>query len=329
MLEQGIGQVSLELNGRDNESILKDDSIKDEYKRKIKLVIKAKKYFFDYFAMEENTIYDQTTFLDQKAVTYLVIHSPHDQIKALKSCFPIAGCFPYQGFFNLDSAKDYKKQKEELGHHTFMRPVYAYSTLNHPLIPFSDNILSSFFHYQDNDLVQLIFHELVHTIIFVKNEAQFNENLAEFVSQVMLIDYLKLESNYFEKKKADREMQRKLNQKVVGLSKTLKEEYAKKANKPDYILRNFLENNFNPSIKKYCQENGLHEKSCWPLKQKWNNARFAALGTYVAKQNKIKDIYDKTGLNLKAFVYKLIELEDDFDSKKKFINYIEKEMVKK
>lgn len=323
MTEQGLGQVALEWNGRANEEVLADSKVSEEHKRKIRIVEKAKKYFYDYFGFETNSIYAQTTFLDQEAVSYLVIHSPVDKIKAMKSCFPIAGCFPYQGFFSKKSALEFKKEKEAEGFQTFMRPVYAYSTLNHPLIPFSDNILSSFFQYKDDQLVHLIFHELVHTIIFVKNEAQFNENLAEFISDSMMIDYLKLENNYVEQKKDLKERRGKLNQKIVALGKTLNNLYKKGENKSEYTLRNFVKNVFEPEIQKTCLEQRLN--SCWPLKGEWNNARFAAFATYEAKQDEILNIYKQMNLPLKAFVKRLIVLTDEFDHDKSFIEFLKEQ----
>jgi len=320
MTEQGLGQVSLEWNGTSNEKVLADKDVSDEHKRKIRIVEKAKKYFYEYFGLESNSIYNQTTFLDQDAVSYLVIHSPIDHIEAQKSCFPFAGCFPYQGFFNKNSAKDFIKDKQDEGFQTYMRPVYAYSTLNHPLIPFSDNILSSFFHYEDNQLVHLIFHELVHTIIFIKDETQFNENLAEFISDKMMIDYLGLEKDYVEKTKAWKHRSHYLNQKIVEFGVELNKLYKTQKNKPEFILRNFLKNNFEPGIKQICLEQRLPK--CWPLAEDWNNARFAAFSTYTAKQDELLNIFKEMGLPLKDFVKKLIELEDDFDHDKSFIEFI-------
>lgn len=323
MTEQGVGQVALEWNGRSNEDILKDPKVSEEHKRKIRLVEKAKDYFYNYYGFKSNSIYAQTTFLDQEAVSYLVIHSPADKIQAQESCFPIAGCFPYQGFFKKTSALEFKQQKEKEGFQTFMRPVYAYSTLNHPLIPFSDNILSSFFHYKDDQLVHLIFHELVHTIIFVKNEAQFNENLAEFISDHMMVDYLKLEKNYVEKRREHKLIRQRINQKIVSLGKTLNYLYQKGENNSEYTLKKFIRNVFNPEMKKSCQE--LDLKKCWPLEGEWNNARFAAFATYEAKQDEILALYQQMNLPLKDFVKRIIELTDDFDHDKNIIQFLKEQ----
>ena len=50
--------------------------------------------------------------LQNKAVSYLVIASPFQEIRAEETCFPLMGCFPYLGFFNLISAKNFAKNNE-------------------------------------------------------------------------------------------------------------------------------------------------------------------------------------------------------------------------
>ncbi|MBD65704.1 MAG: hypothetical protein CME62_10890 [Halobacteriovoraceae bacterium] len=322
--EQGTGQIALEYKGRANEKVLADKDVSQEHKEKIKLIQKAKAYFHQYFDIKATNIYEQTTFLDQDAVSYLVIHSPDNKIQALPSCFPIAGCFPYLGFFRKSSAMNFKAEKEEEGFHTYMRPVYAYSTLNHPMIPFDDNILSSFFHFNDEQLVALIFHELIHTIFFVKNQTQFNENLAEFVAQKLQREYLNLNEDYYQKRSQRKLQGRLMNNEIVKLSEILAQKYKTAQNKPSFIFENFMRNTFEPSIRLYCKQNNIETPKCWPLKVKWNNARFAALRTYEAKQNQIEELYKKMNLNLKDFMHKLIKLENEYTGEMSFLEFVKK-----
>jgi len=91
--------------------------------------------------------------LENSAVTYLVVASPFNEIKAVETCFPVMGCFPYLGFFNLNSAKNFAKEKENENYVTWIRPVYAYSTLGY----FTDTILSSFFIIPTTSWLNLFF----------------------------------------------------------------------------------------------------------------------------------------------------------------------------
>ena len=156
MTKQGMGQLSLQNRAISNDKALTDVRISPEHKDKIRKVGVYKKYFYNYFKRKSTPIYTQTTMLDSEAVTYLVIASRYDEIKAYKTCFPIINCVPYLGFFDKKDARDYREEMERKDYVTYQRPVYAYSTLGY----FNDTILSSFFHYKDYQLAELIFHEL-------------------------------------------------------------------------------------------------------------------------------------------------------------------------
>jgi predicted aminopeptidase len=320
--EQGLGQLSLEYNDIDNEDFLKDPKQSEKYKEKVRLIEKAKKYFFDYYGLKETSIYDEVKILDQEAVTYLVIHSKASEIKAISTSFPIVGSFPYLGFFSKESALEFKNKKMKEGFHTYIRPVYAYSTLNHPLMPFDDNILSSFFHYKDKSLVELVFHELVHTVIFVGDNVGFNENLAQFISEKMSVEYFNYSKSDQTKMINQKTKFLNLNREIVSMSKDLNQQYKKQNSEYDLILKVFLEKRFIPNVKELCEKTGI--KNCWPLKEKWNNARFAALGTYEGKREVLSEIYKQYNLNLADFVLMLINKEKQFDEKTSFVEFLKK-----
>ena len=325
IFQQGVGQVALEYNDIDNEDFLLDPNQSDEHKEKVRVILKAKKFFYSYFKLKETSIYDEVKILDQPAVTYLVIHANDKKIKPIKTSFPIVGSFPYLGFFKKSDADKYVNEKKQEGFQTFIRPVYAYSTLNHPLWPFHDNILSSFFSYNERSLTELIFHELVHTIVFVGDNIQFNENLAQFISEKLTVNYFKNSDEQLLKIKARQEKNRELNRYIVSLSKELQKLYDKADGNYLEIQKDFLTKKFMPKVKRECRRLGF--KQCWPLKQYWNNARFAALGTYEGKRDLLGDIYHQSNLSLKEFVIKLIELEKKYDQDKmSFTQFLKKEL---
>ena len=99
LYDQGIGQIKLLNSGIDNKDVLKDKSISKRDKHKIQKIIEYKNFFYHFWGKKPADIYEQTVFLSEKAVTYLVITSPYNKVEALKECFLVAGCFPYLGFF--------------------------------------------------------------------------------------------------------------------------------------------------------------------------------------------------------------------------------------
>lgn len=318
MSEQAFGHISLEYHGKNNSELLDDPKVDLEIKRKILLVQKAKKFFYEYFELESTPIYDETTILDQEAVTYLVIHSKKTKIKAIKTSIPFVGTFPYLGFFKKNSALEFAKKKQDQGYVTYVRPVYAYSTLNHPAIPFHDNILSSFFRYKDPDLIGTIFHELVHTVVFIDGEVQFNENLAQFISDELMKVYYKKNPDYSEQKKTKLENQRILMDKIVNLSEQLNSRYRNEREDPGIILKDFLTTTFYPQMNSLCLKLKVQD-SCWAVKGEWNNARFAALKTYESKRDELGEVYRESALSLKDFLIKIVKHEETFDRSKPFL----------
>ena len=314
LYEQGMGQMSLLSAGKDNKEVLKNVRVGKTQKEKIKKIEELKKYFYNYWGKKETRIYSQTTMLKQKAVTYLVIVSPHFEIKAMDNCFPLMGCFPYLGFFSLNSAKEFAKEQETEDKVTWIRPVYAYSTLGY----FTDTILSSFFEYDNFELSELIFHELFHTIFFVKNQVDLNENLAmyfsegmqeEYYTSINQIDYMKFE----QKRNAENKQIKKL---VVQLASELQHLYKsllpKTKEESDVILKEFLEDRFIVEVMKKCQALDIQPKNCFPLERKWNNASFAAFLTYEKKAMSLESLQKKLGLDLKGYYNWITKKYDAF-----------------
>lgn len=296
IVEQGQGQISLLMNSRDNQKILEDPNIKNDIKEKIKLIEKYKLFFFNYFDQKPNDIYSETTFLKNKAVTYLVIRSPYDKIKASKECFPFVGCFPYLGFFSKKSAVKYKNEWAKKGYYTYMRDVYAYSTLGN----FEDRILSSFFYYDNYQLAELIFHELFHTIFFVKNDVKLNENLANFIGKELVKLYFKtstkLVQKHFDNQKVSRTISIKINQLISEYKVILSKNQPNSKGQSDLLLNKFIASRFNNEMLKTCHH--LKLKKCYPIKKKWDNAKFAAMGTYEAEQKYINKLFNKSDKNV-------------------------------
>ncbi len=322
LYEQGVGQMALLSKGVDNEKAIKNVRIPKENREKIKKIEELKKYFYNFWQKKETSIYSQTTILKTRAVSYLVIASPHNEIKAVETCFPFMGCFPYLGFFNYKSADEFSKSftKEEFS--TWIRPVYAYSTLGY----LNDNILSSFFHYDEVELTELIFHELFHTIFFVKNEVELNENLANFFSEKMLQIYFKengkeesLKQFQLESKK-DQEIRKKIVFLSIKLNELYKSLMPSNMEDSKKILNEFLESTFTPEIEKVCLELYQSVKECGVLEKKWNNARFAAFLTYENKADDLSRLFVKTGSDVKEFYRYIAKKYDEYEKRDNIVD---------
>jgi predicted aminopeptidase len=317
LTEQGMGQVGLQWRGVKNEKILADPKISPEIKRKIQLVETYKKFFYDYFDKKPTGIYSKTTMLDSKAVTYLVVASPHTRIAAHEFEFPFMGSFPYIGFFSQESAHKFARELErEEKLVTWIRPVYAYSTLGY----LEDRILSSFFEYDDIQLAELVFHELFHTVFFIKDEVELNENLANLYGKELVKEFFKDRpelANYLKVK----EKRGQIDARIVEMIAILQSEFQKLGsfltdNKADEITQQFVTEVFRPELKNLCLQLDLDEKHC-ELKEEWNQASFAAFLTYEEKQNFLEELKKEKNLDLKEFLNWLNKEYQSYDNQKK------------
>lgn len=302
LVKQGVGQSSLLRSAKPNELLLSSSKVSSDVKQKIRLIQEYKKWFYDYGAWPQSSIYSKTVMLKKEAVSFLVIRSPKDEIRALEECFPFYGCFPYLGFFDLDDAQEYAQEKQLEKEVTWIRPVYAYSTLG----LFTDPILSSFFYYDDVQLAELIFHELFHTIFFVKNNVDLNENLANYFASKMSYEYFKTHApekltQIDEYKKLD-----EINSLVVEAAHTLGEIYQKNCpcqdDKLSQLQKQFIQDVFLKKVKLFCIKQNISLKNCWPLQKEWNNATFAASMTYEKSAMDLEALHKKQGGNLKDFL---------------------------
>ncbi|HLT21968.1 MAG TPA: aminopeptidase [Bacteriovoracaceae bacterium] len=306
LTEQGFSQFKLQWSGEDNEKILRDPKVDKETKRKITLIQDYKKFFYNYFDKKETRIYSKTSILKQEAVSYLLIASPRTKIESHKFSFPFFGEFPYLGFFNKESALAYGERLEKKGLSIYIRPVYAYSTLGY----LEDRILSSFFYYEDLDLAELIFHELFHTIFFIKNDVDLNENLANYFGKELVKIYFKDDPRLEEYKKSLGH-DKIVSKKIVDMIHILESEFAKLSThltdkKADEITEGFVHGVFLPELRAFCDERGISRRVCMS-ETMWNQARFAAFLTYEEEQDLISDLQMKLQLSFDDFYQWLVK----------------------
>ncbi len=121
--------------------------------------------------------YSSFVALDRPYVVWNVFAAPEYSVEGLQWCYPFIGCAPYQGYFNEEMALRAAQRFARQGYETYVGGVPAYSTLGW----FDDPLLSSFIHWPEADLANLLIHELAHSRVWVRGDVAFNESFAEFV----------------------------------------------------------------------------------------------------------------------------------------------------
>ena len=303
IFEQTAGQAALLSSRRKNSAVLNDPSISNEQKEKIRQVQEYKEFFFQYLGKEPKGIYSRTVILKEKAVIHLVVASEYNKVEPIDHCFWFVGCFPYISFFKKKSAIDFKRKLEQQDFYTYIRPVYAYSTIGY----FDDPILSSFFHYDEFELAELVFHELFHSIFYIKSKVSLNENLANYFSKKMALEYFKDRSRWLEEKIIQFKKGSIVRTRLVELANIYKKsvQLSPPLSKviADRRLQEFITQEFRPAIMKVCKEEGL--EPCYARERKWNNASLSAFLTYRDHMLSIEKLHHGLGVSLKEFLHYL------------------------
>lgn len=115
--------------------------------------------------------------LDREYVVWSVFAADPYNLNAQQWCYPFVGCAPYRGYFAKRDAQRAARRLAARGLDTYLGPVPAYSTLGW----FDDPLLSSFIHWPEAELANLLLHELAHSEVWVKGDVAFNESFASFV----------------------------------------------------------------------------------------------------------------------------------------------------
>jgi predicted aminopeptidase len=174
---QGYGQVKIVWQAKPIEEFLSDPQFPDSLKQKLHLIQEVRRYAIDSLGLKDTENYK--TLFDQKGEELMWVVQACDPFALTPKLwdFPVVGSVPYKGFFEKQRAMDERMRLEEEGYDVSIRNPGGWSTLGW----FTDPILSGMLKRDDGDLASLIIHEMVHATIFVKDDVDFNENLASFV----------------------------------------------------------------------------------------------------------------------------------------------------
>jgi predicted aminopeptidase len=129
--------------------------------------------------LPHNGSYESYADLGRPYVAWNVYAAPVFATEARKECFPFTGCVSYRGFFSEAEARRHAEKLRLAGNDVFVGGVPAYSTLGW----FDDPLLSTFIRFPDTQLARLLFHELAHQVVYVRDDTTFNESFAVAVEE--------------------------------------------------------------------------------------------------------------------------------------------------
>ncbi|MDH5544054.1 MAG: aminopeptidase [Gammaproteobacteria bacterium] len=178
--EQSIpGHFSLMLKMKEIDLVIRSN-VNENTKQKLKTVLKARHFASTHLSLPENESYTYYADIDRPYVTWNVVASPSLSLKPKTWCYFIIGCAVYRGYFNEEDAKAEAQSLVLQGYDVHIGGATAYSTLGF----FIDPVLSTMIKWQDFQLAGIIFHELSHQELYIKNDTAFNEAFATSVELI-------------------------------------------------------------------------------------------------------------------------------------------------
>jgi predicted aminopeptidase len=112
-------------------------------------------------------------------VVWNVVATPEFAVEPKRWCFPFVGCVGYRGFFDRADAEKFQRHLVEQGYDTYSGGSGAYSTLGY----FADPVLSTMIGGGEQYVASLLFHELAHQKLYVKDDSEFSEAFATAIEE--------------------------------------------------------------------------------------------------------------------------------------------------
>jgi len=186
--EQAVrGHLGLVFKSTSIDRLIATDQVGSRTRERLTLVREIRHFGVNQLSLPDNDSYTRYADLGRDYAVWAVFASKEFSVEPKTWCFPIAGCVPYRGYFSRHRAERFARDLKVSGLDVFSGGVPAYSTLGWG----ADPVLNTVLVWPDHQLAGLIFHELAHQVVYVKNESAFNESFATFVEEVGVQQWLR------------------------------------------------------------------------------------------------------------------------------------------
>jgi predicted aminopeptidase len=186
-IQQGLGQLEMVRNAVEIDSLLADKNYPDSLKRKLLIIKDVRRFAIDSLGLKNSPNYNAVYDLKGRATAYVVQAAEKYRIKKYVWKFPVVGSLPYKGYFDENDAKKEAESLKKQGYDTRIVNPGGWSTMGW----FKDPILSDMLRKDEASLAELIIHELTHSTVFVKDNSELNENIADYAGENGAKLYLK------------------------------------------------------------------------------------------------------------------------------------------
>ncbi len=171
--------------------LIEDPATPEALRQRLALVMDIRRFAESGLSLPAGGHYLAYADLGRPFAVYSVFAAPEFSLTPKTWCYPVIGCAAYRGYFSATAAREYAAGLREASYDVYVAGVPAYSTLGW----FRDPVLNTFIHREPADLAALVFHELAHQVLYVRDDTTFNESFAKVFVVEGYFDLLALFQN--------------------------------------------------------------------------------------------------------------------------------------
>lgn len=304
LVRQAAGQVQIMASARSVEQVQRDPATRESIRAPMEEVARALEFARE-SGLAVGDAYQTVVDLGSRPPVWVLYACPPDRLEPRIWSFPIVGDFPYKGFFDVNAARRAARQCQREGLETVVLPAGAYSTLG--WLP--DPLFSSFLESDVGTRVETLFHELTHRTLFLPGSVRLNENLADFVGELLARRFLAAQYDSraearldYEADLRDRALFRGIVLQALGALRLAFESESRdeRLRARGTILARLAEDLRSAPF--------AGEGYRGWAKADWNLALLVALDTYRGEQDVFRDAFRRSGDDLAVFFAKLRQL---------------------
>jgi predicted aminopeptidase len=288
-------------------------------REKLETVLAVREYARDALRLRVQGSYAAYSYVDRQVLSHMLMAVPKTDLTPYTWWFLFVGRVPYKGFFSQEAVRKEADRFRQEGYDTYIRAAAAFSTLGW----FDDPLLAHLLEYDKVTLAEIIFHELLHSTLFVSGSMGLNESLANFVGHRAAIVFFRdrYGTSSPEYRQARESWQEGLEfaRFITQVTRSLRDLYERDLPEEEKLrLRGEV---FSRSQKEWAEktrDKPAHRYRSYS-NQGVNNAVIVHHLLYLAKLDLFESLYQANGTNLARFIDSIREsIQDDEAPLKRF-----------
>lgn len=312
------GHIAVMNAAKPVQDLLSDEQLPAPLKARLALSQRIRAFASDTLKLPSNASYTRYADLKRSAVVWNVVAAPPYSLQLKTWCFAVVGCVGYRGYYSEAAAKEEAERVKAEGYEVNVYGVPAYSTLGYLNWAGGDPLLSTFIGYPEGELARMIFHELAHQVLYVKDDTMFNESFATAVERLGGKQWLAMHGSEAAQKEYEAFDSKRREFRALTLRTRSRLEAIYKKNQPVALVKPALSATDSIAIQKQQTMQQLRDEYA-QLKQSWggfagydrfianaNNASLGAQAAYDELVPQFEAVFEKTGKNWTAF-YEVIQ----------------------